>query len=197
MPHFSETQLHSERCLLRPWRDTDAPRLTLIANTKAISWNTSYNFPYPFDLTAAHHAITANTTNAGTNIWQFAILQQDTIIGGCGATRGTDVQSHTATIGYWLGQDYWGQGIATEVLAVIVTYMQESTDIEQLTATGYGWNPASERVLSKNGFVKEGLRKGAVKKWGKTTDLWIYGRLLGASKATSSTAPQAATLASY
>jgi [ribosomal protein S5]-alanine N-acetyltransferase len=46
------------------------------------------------------------------------------------------------------------------------------------TATCFGWNPASRRVLEKTGFRNEGVRKGVVKKWGETTDLWTYGMLL-------------------
>ncbi|WP_319542606.1 GNAT family protein [uncultured Pseudodesulfovibrio sp.] len=178
MSIFTDTRVHTQRCILRPWQMDDASRLSAIADTRDISWNTSYKFPYPFDLPAAQRFIMFNTTNSGESSWQFAILLDEALIGGCGATRGTDVQSHTAVIGYWLGVEYWGQGIATEILDALVTYMRNETDIEQLSATGYGWNPASERVLTKNGFTKEGVRKGVVKKWDKTTDLWIYGKQL-------------------
>nr|WP_321255940.1 GNAT family N-acetyltransferase [uncultured Pseudodesulfovibrio sp.] len=178
MPNFSDTTVHTQRCTLRPWCVDDASHLAAIANTRDISWNTSYKFPYPFDLQAAQRYIMFNNTDAGNGIWQFAVQLDDTLVGGCGAIRGTDVQNHTAVIGYWLGVKYWGQGIATEILNALVTYMRNETDIEQLSATGYGWNPASERVLTKNGFIKEGVRKGVVKKWNKTTDLWIYGKLL-------------------
>lgn len=178
MPNFSDITVHTQRCTLRSWCMDDASRLSSIANTRDISWNTSYKFPYPFDSQAAQRFIMFNTTDTGNGTWQFAVQLDGTLVGGCGAIRGTDVQSHTAIIGYWLGVEYWGQGIATEILGALVTYMHDETDIEQLSATGYGWNPASERVLIKNGFIKEGVRKGVVKKWDKTTDLWIYGKLL-------------------
>lgn len=175
MNHFDDIELHTERCTLRPWQKADAPSLSTIANTKDISWNTSFNFPYPMDEAAAEKLIDFNRKGNGDYSWQFAAVRDEKLIGGCGATRGADVQSHTAIVGYWLDVEHWGQGLATELLGELITFMRDETDIEQLTATGFGWNTASPRVLEKNGFVKEGVRKGVVKKWGKTTDLWIYG----------------------
>lgn len=157
---------------------SDAPLLPPIANTKVISWNTSYNFPFPYDLAAAEKNIEFCSTKAGEDTWQFAVFLDEELVGGCGCIRGTDVQAHTAIVGYWFGAKYWGRGLASETLEELVRYMTDHTDIEQLSATVYGWNPASRRVLEKNGFENEGVRKGAVRKWDKTTDLWIFGKPL-------------------
>ncbi|MBI9080762.1 MAG: GNAT family N-acetyltransferase [Pseudodesulfovibrio sp.] len=37
----------------------------------------------------------------------------------------------------WLGEDYWGHGMASEILEALVDFMDTQTDIEQLTATVY------------------------------------------------------------
>lgn len=179
MSVFDKVSLTTKRCTLRPWEMGDAPSLPPIANTRDISWNTSYKFPYPYELADAEKFIAHNIKTARLDSWQFAIIHDGKLIGGCGAIRGADTHSHTAIIGYWLGVDSWGQGLATEALEALVRFMRDQTDIEQLTATVYAWNPASGRVLEKCGFNKEGVRRGAVKKWDKTTDLWIYGKLLG------------------
>lgn len=70
---------------------------------------------------------------------------------------------------------HWGQGIATEALKAVTAYMAEAMDVQRLSAAVFGWNPASRRVLKKCGFTNEGFRKNGVRKWGKTTDLWLYG----------------------
>lgn len=170
--------LKTRRCTLRPWHENDIPLLPPIANTRDISWNTSYNFPYPYNIEQAEAWIHHHQDGTGERTWHFAVLVDKALVGGCGAYRGTDVQSHTAEIGYWLGVKYWGKGLASEMVEALVQYMTTETDVEQLTANVYGWNPASARVLQKTGFTKEGVRKGVVRKWGKQTDLMIFGKLL-------------------
>ncbi len=156
----------------------DIPLIPPVANTRKISWNTSFRFPHPFDLAAAERLVYWARDGAGEDKWQFAILLDGKLAGSCGTIRGTDVEAHTASVGYWLDPPLWGQGLATEALNELVRYMRDETAIEQLTASCFGWNPASRRVLEKVGFRQEGLRRGVVRKWGKLTDLWIYGLLL-------------------
>jgi RimJ/RimL family protein N-acetyltransferase len=52
-------------------------------------------------------------------------------------------------IGYWIGREYWGQGIATRALQLLL----EVVSIRPLHATAARGNPASIRVLERNGFV--------------------------------------------
>ncbi|MBE7533870.1 MAG: GNAT family N-acetyltransferase [Chloroflexi bacterium] len=61
-------------------------------------------------------------------------------------------------VGYWLGKEFWGQGIARRVLA-------EFLNIEQtrpLYAHVAKHNIASRRVLEKCGFVEAGLVVGTI-----------------------------------
>jgi RimJ/RimL family protein N-acetyltransferase len=178
MNDFLDTRLKTERCLLRPWRMEDIPLIPPVANTREISWNTSFRFPHPFDEAAAERLVHWSRNGAGEDKWQFAVFLDGQLAGSCGTIRGTDVEAHTATVGYWLGPAHWGKGLATEIVAELIRYMRDGTVIEQLTAVCFGWNPASRRVLEKTGFRQEGLRRGVVRKWGKLTDLWIYGLLL-------------------
>ncbi|WP_319582066.1 GNAT family protein [uncultured Pseudodesulfovibrio sp.] len=178
MDDFLSIELTTERCQLRPWRMEDIPLIPSVANTRKISWNTSFKFPHPFDEAAAERMVYWGREGAGEDKWQFAIFLDGELAGSCGTIRGTDVEAHTATVGYWLSPAHWGQGLATEAVGELVRFMRDQTVIEQLTATCFGWNPASRRVLEKTGFRQEGLRRGVVRKWGKLTDLWIYGLLL-------------------
>ena len=178
MQRFYETELRTQRCLLRPWMQEDIPLIPPVADTRDISWNTSFRFPHPFDEAAAKHMVAWSREDAGLAKWQFAVFCDGILAGSCGTIRNEDVEAHTAVVGYWLGPAFWGRGLATEMVTALVGYMREETDIEQLTATCFGWNPASRRVLEKTGFALEGVRKGVVRKWSRTTDLWIYGQLL-------------------
>jgi RimJ/RimL family protein N-acetyltransferase len=60
-------------------------------------------------------------------------------------------------VGYWLGREYWGKGIATRALEL---FLQEVTERPLYGFTAHT-NPASARVLEKNGFkLKENTEKG-------------------------------------
>jgi RimJ/RimL family protein N-acetyltransferase len=52
-------------------------------------------------------------------------------------------------IGYWIGRDFWGQGVATEAVRQLLE-IERRRPLEGWTAQH---NVASGRVLEKNGFV--------------------------------------------
>ena len=53
------------------------------------------------------------------------------------------------SIGYWLGREFWGRGIASRAVAL----MLELVPIRPLHATAARHNAASLRVLTRNGFL--------------------------------------------
>ncbi|HSK89196.1 MAG TPA: GNAT family N-acetyltransferase [Anaerolineales bacterium] len=55
-------------------------------------------------------------------------------------------------VGYWLGKEYWGKGIATRALAEFLKYI----DVRPLYAHVARHNVASRRVLEKCGFSISG-----------------------------------------
>jgi RimJ/RimL family protein N-acetyltransferase len=55
-------------------------------------------------------------------------------------------------VGYWIGRDFWGRGLATQALAELVG-MVEARPLHAHVASS---NVASIRVLEKNGFVEVG-----------------------------------------
>ncbi len=59
---------------------------------------------------------------------------------------------HKISIGYRLLDRYWGLGIASEALCLMIDYLYQETDIEIITASTMVENQASANVLRKNGF---------------------------------------------
>ena len=104
-----------------------------------------------------------------------AIVVSDEAIGGIGLTLGTDVFRRSAEIGYWLGEPFWGRGIATEALRAVTEYAFRHFDICRLEAGVFDWNPASARVLEKVGYVREGRARLGVTKDGRTGDRVLHG----------------------
>lgn len=65
------------------------------------------------------------------------------------------VRKNQITIGYRLNETYWGRGIATDIVALMKAYLCGEAGIRTLKAFVMPENSASERVLLKNGFVRE------------------------------------------
>ena len=82
---------------------------------------------------------------------------------------------HKVSIGYRLLERYWGRGIATETVQVLLDYLYSQTDIEIITASTMIENTASANVLLKNGFVL--VVHAAKEDWGypepTIADKWI------------------------
>ena len=98
---------------------------------------------------------------AQTPVTQLRDRRGRRAVGGIGIELGADVFRRSAEIGYWLGEPFWGRGIATEALRAVTDYAFETFDICRLEAGVFDWNPASARVLEKAGYTLEGrARRG-------------------------------------
>ncbi|RUS47890.1 GNAT family N-acetyltransferase [Cohnella sp. AR92] len=79
------------------------------------------------------------------------------------------------TIGYFLEESYWAQGIASESVRLLLRYLFETVEINRIQAEVMIGNEASKRVLTKNGFIKEGtIRQGSVWSGKGVVDLELY-----------------------
>lgn len=63
---------------------------------------------------------------------------------------------HRAATGYVLAKDAWGRGIATEALDAMVG-VARSTGLHRLYALTHKEHEASQRVLEKCAFIREGV----------------------------------------
>ena len=80
-------------------------------------------------------------------------------------------------MGYYIGENFWRKGIATEAVKLACEHVFENTDIVRIFAEPFDENTGSCRVLEKNGFVLEGiLRKNAFKN-GVFRDMKLYAKV--------------------
>ena len=99
------------------------------------------------------------------------------LAGGIGLLPGEDIHILTAEIGYWLGEPFWGRGLATAAVSAFTAHAFANLGLRRVFARVLDWNPASARVLEKCGYVLEGrLRRGAIKD-GKVVDELLYAKL--------------------
>ena len=154
-------QIETERLLLRPLRDTDAPRLVKLANRREIAHMLA-TMPHPYSLSDAEDFLDA-VRSLPANAANFAITLKDApdeLIGGTGygPPSSADKPSHEIDFGYWLGLEYWGKGYATEAARAVIRHAFEVNTINRIDTEHLIINPASGRVLTKAGFVDKGER---------------------------------------
>ncbi|HPQ35857.1 MAG TPA: GNAT family protein, partial [Tenuifilaceae bacterium] len=85
-----------------------------------------------------------------------------------------DVYKLNGEIGYWLGVEYHGKGIATQAIAQIVDIAFSEYKLLRVYAEVFANNPASARVLEKNGFTLEAIFKKSIVKDGKILDSMVF-----------------------
>lgn len=157
---------------VRSFLPTDAEAIVKYANNRHVSINLRDAFPFPYTLHDARKWLRTTRKHHPETTW--AIASSVELVGGIGVHVQRDVYSHSAEIGYWLGEPFWGEGIATAAVKAIVDHAFSHFDIVRLFAGVFEWNPASARVLEKAGFRCESRMKKAVFKDGKDIDQLMY-----------------------
>jgi ribosomal-protein-alanine N-acetyltransferase len=163
-----------ERCTVRSWQMDDGPALAKHANNRRIWLGLRDLFPHPYTIEHANEFLQRVATKEPPT--EFCIDIDGAAVGGVGIRIGKDVHSYTAELGYWLSQDFWGHGIASEAVPAVTEYCFENFSLRRIYAEPYANNPASTRVLQKAGFALEGRLKNNVFKDGQILDSLLYAR---------------------
>jgi ribosomal-protein-alanine N-acetyltransferase len=82
-----------------------------------------------------------------------------------------------AEIGYELHPQHWGQGYASEAAAAVMAYGFNNLQLIRIGAVVFLENQASQHVLEKLGFQKEGVLKNYMYQNGKAHDTFVYSSL--------------------
>jgi ribosomal-protein-alanine N-acetyltransferase len=164
-------------CKIRKWKLSDAKDLASVISNKKIQDNLRDGLPYPYTEQDATDYISAMLSEDENETFAFAITIDNKAIGSIGAFRQKNIHRHTAEIGYYIAEEYWGKGLMTEAVKQICSYIFDKSNIVRIYAEPFSYNKASCRVLEKAGFLYEGtLRSNAIKN-GKTIDMLMYSRL--------------------
>ncbi len=135
--------LYTERLSLRAPTMRDARVITKAINNINISrWLTVV--PFPYGITDAEWFINENLKG---RFRAHLIWQNDVLIG----TVGLDDE-----LGYWLVEDAWGKGYATEACRAVIAHHFATTDNDLIKSSYFVENNASRNVLTKLCFVDVG-----------------------------------------
>lgn len=150
----------------------DAEALVRYANNRHVSINLRDSFPYPYTLHDAKKWLRVAAKHSPETVWAIASSRE--LIGGIGIHIQPDVFRHSAELGYWLGEPFWGRGIASAATKAVVDYAFTNLELTRIFAGVFEWNPVSARVLEKTGFRVESRMRKAVVKDGKNIDQLMY-----------------------
>lgn len=136
------------------YRKKHLERLLYLLNNKNVTdW--LYKMPVPYTKSDAKDWIKYCRKNRDRDDnFLFAIESENELIGGIGLHKRA---VHCYETGYWIGEQYWGKGYATEALNKALDFAFNELKIVRVEAFVFEGNSASERVLEKCGFKKEGL----------------------------------------
>ena len=167
--YASKTEIElEEKIKIRPLKISDKSELAKLANNKKI-WNNLRDYiPFPYTESDADFFI--NLTNEEDPRQTFGIEYNGLLCGVIGLVIQKDVYRKSAEIGYWIGESFWGNGIATKAVELITKYGFDKLYLNRIYSGVFEYNTASMKVLEKNGFRKDGIFKNAILKNNRVCD---------------------------
>ncbi len=101
----------------------------------------------------------------------------DTLLGGINVSNIRRGICQMASIGYWMGVPFAGQGHMRSALALVLPYLFDFQGLHRIEAACLPDNAASISVLERQGFRREGLAKRYLCINGQWEDHILYGLL--------------------
>lgn len=141
-----------------------ADELARLANNRKIAEDLgAHTFPHPYSREDALFFLDKNREEGDSFFAiDFLIFVDGKVAGAIGLSEidWTDMKAH---IGYWLGEEFWNRGYATEALGAMVDFTRDELNLVRLYAKVLDYNLPSLRVLMKNGFNLEGYERKTFK----------------------------------
>ena len=171
---FDHVEMTGDSVRLRPCEAADAEAAYALLEDSVVTRTLLWDGPSDADELAASYALRRQWWKEGTGEYTFAIdaLESGAVIGSLGLHLPDGPQE--ASVGYWLGQPFWGRGFATEAVRLALHFAYRHAGAARVIAIVFTGNPASRRVLEKNGFHLEATLAGTRPKRGELLDEWRF-----------------------
>ena len=168
--HTIPPLIASDRLLLRPWQEDDAPLLYRYASAPDVGPRAGWA-PHQ-SVEESLHIIQTVFRNPTT--WAIIRKEDNLLVGAIGYGPSCDchlpAREGEPTVGYWIAKPFWNQGLCTEALQRLIAHLRQQNEsnennennevsthaIPSLISGHFIDNPASGRVMEKCGFVPTG-----------------------------------------
>lgn len=153
MAHRPPDRITGQRLVLRPPVLDDAGALfQRVARDPEV---TKYLMWAPHRDVAATRRVITEKLNVGDEerTWAIELRHSGEVVGLASCRRAAP---HSAEIGYCLGRRWWGKGLMSEALSVLLDALETDRQVYRVWATCSVDNEKSARLLERTGFVLEG-----------------------------------------
>ncbi len=148
--------METDRILLRKWQESDADALFKYASDPDVGPRAGWP---PHKSVEESREIIKTVFNTDT-MWAVVLKETGEAIGCAGylpaANSNLNIPGDECEVGYWIGKPYWGRGICTEALKLVIDYCFNVKGFKSLWGDFFPQNPASGRVMEKCGFKDTG-----------------------------------------
>ncbi len=175
-------KLITKRLILRDLEKKDSKDLIENVNNLKVSRYTEL-IPYPYTTKDSKWFVSKclkDRKKKNRENYELGIeLKSNKKLIGMVSLSGVNDFSRTASLGYWLGEKYWRQGIMSEAVNKMLDFGFNKLRLRRIDVSAYPGNKGSNVLIKKMGFIYEGMKKKAVKvkSTGKIYDENFYGLL--------------------
>jgi RimJ/RimL family protein N-acetyltransferase len=157
---------------IRKYTLNDLDELVKLGDNPNIAKFMMNRFPHPYTKEKGVEFIHRALSHSPTQL--MAIDLNGKFIGAIGVHPMDDVFSTNAEFGYWLGEEYWGNGYATQAVKLMIDYVFANFNINRVFLRIFSNNTASLKLAEKTGFKLEAKFEKTVYKNGEFLDEFIY-----------------------
>lgn len=169
--------LEDPEIILRPVKSTDLLALWDYLKDPLISEFTTWEYHQTVEETQTYLGqVLGRYENGSVENWGIELRGVGALIGMIGFGS-IDERHHNGEVGYVLGRQYWGKGLTSRALGLVVKEGFSVLRLEKIVGRCISENSGSKRVLEKAGFQNEGYFRNQFLKRNRFRDIVVYGLL--------------------
>jgi ribosomal-protein-alanine N-acetyltransferase len=119
----------------------------------------------------------ANLEKNGTGIWWAVCSKKDGNFLGAGGLNNLSKEHKKAEIGFWLLPEFWGKGLMTETMPLILNYAFQNIGLHRIEGFVETENIGCKKALAKLQFALEGTMQDCEIKNDTFISVAIYSKL--------------------
>ncbi len=143
--------LETERLLLRPWEEEDAPALYKYAKDPRVGPITGW----PVHTSVEHSREIIRGVLSAPETYAVVLRETGEPVGSAGIhfQSGLPLGPGEAEIGYWIGVPHWGRGLIPEAVEALLERCFTGLGCHTVWCCYFDGNDKSRRVMEKCGFT--------------------------------------------
>lgn len=98
----------------------------------------------------------------------------DQLLGSCILSNVRRGVAQTCSMGYWVGEEFAGQGLMTEAVRALIPFVFDRLSLHRIEAACLPSNQPSQRLLRRVGFTEEGLARKYLRINGEWQDHLLF-----------------------